>query len=663
MISLKERLINISGIKSGDRLSYLFSAAVIGVLAFTFIITFYNIGERSFRSGDEARYAIIAHNVLTAENPLILQLNGRAYFNKPPLNFWLMALFAKIFGESEISLRLPSLIFGLFCFGMLFLWGLKFNRWVALISPLVVLSTAQFVAHRGLRRAVLETSSIFFILLAFYLIACLRNCRFGAFLAGVAVGLGVMSKSFIPFFIPGAILLETLIYSPKEARGTRYKEIAIMTATSILVIAPWHIYMIWLYGKTFVSQYFFAQQLSRVWEQVSVEYSPFSYLLLSLGWFPWTILFAIGAYGVLRRGAERPAEEMRGVLIYLLGYLALINVAESKAPRYIYPLYLLGAPVVGYGFWLLAARKAEFSRFKARAVAVLRVAAYYAIISGLISALPAISIEKQSLLSSISSQAEGDIYFVNAEKHLTDETADDSYYWMSLKERLKDKTYSLEGILEKRGGLPDGVALFLAEDFCRIRPYLSPGERVYLSRNAVSEFGAVFRRSGVAPPNYFSYIELKGGEEVGYHSGKHLSGFDLISAKLNREGFTFYSELRWLAKGGGTKGGEKESNTSLRLKAGAKDIYITANRIHPPDRLIERFTCIETGDVVVHFDEHFFIKPFSGEVEIALSFPGEGGGEDLPLGRVTSGSWFFPLLVGAPTALHMYLLNKCKVSL
>ena len=67
------------------------------------------LGARVFTSNDEARFPLLAQDILTRGDWLWPQLNGVGYFNKPPLLAWLIALVSWPAGHvTQLTAVLPS---------------------------------------------------------------------------------------------------------------------------------------------------------------------------------------------------------------------------------------------------------------------------------------------------------------------------------------------------------------------------------------------------------------------------------------------------------------------------------------------------------------------------------------------------------------------------
>lgn len=102
----------------------------------------------AFTDNTESRYAEIAQLTLNHGFWLMPHIYlDQAFFAKPPLSTWLAAFSAKLLGNSELSLRLPSFLAGLVTLGAIWQWGKGlshtaryFALFAALTSPLFFVS-------------------------------------------------------------------------------------------------------------------------------------------------------------------------------------------------------------------------------------------------------------------------------------------------------------------------------------------------------------------------------------------------------------------------------------------------------------------------------------------------------------------------------------------
>ncbi len=79
--------------------------ALAALLALLWLAT---LGTRPLFNPDEGRYAEIPREMLSGGDWVIPHLNGLAYIEKPPLQYWATALSYRLFGPSAV--RRPSVL-------------------------------------------------------------------------------------------------------------------------------------------------------------------------------------------------------------------------------------------------------------------------------------------------------------------------------------------------------------------------------------------------------------------------------------------------------------------------------------------------------------------------------------------------------------------------
>src|SRR5580765_1180590 len=83
--------------------------AALWVTAATIPMAAIDLGRRILATNDEARFAMLAQDVLTRGAWLFPELNGAPYNNKPPLQAWLIALTSWPAGHvTQLTAALPS---------------------------------------------------------------------------------------------------------------------------------------------------------------------------------------------------------------------------------------------------------------------------------------------------------------------------------------------------------------------------------------------------------------------------------------------------------------------------------------------------------------------------------------------------------------------------
>ncbi|MDI1319289.1 MAG: hypothetical protein PSW75_03720, partial [bacterium] len=69
------------------------------------LLYFFQLGDSTLVNPDESRYAEIPREMVASGDYVLPRLNGVVYFEKPPLLYWTLAGFMKVFGPDELAMR------------------------------------------------------------------------------------------------------------------------------------------------------------------------------------------------------------------------------------------------------------------------------------------------------------------------------------------------------------------------------------------------------------------------------------------------------------------------------------------------------------------------------------------------------------------------------
>jgi 4-amino-4-deoxy-L-arabinose transferase-like glycosyltransferase len=195
----------------------------------------------------DAVQAQIARNMLTSGDWVTARLDGVTYLEKPPLVYWAMAIFYKIFGVHDWAARIPialaaialawiTALLGRWAFGEIagFYAGLCMASGIGLflftriLIPDVILTLTTALAMWSFLRALDEDEP---------------HPRLWAFLLAASLGIGLLLKSLIGVFFPVATgLIYLLLTHQFFSRRTWEKLLPISGLLVILAIAaPWHV--------------------------------------------------------------------------------------------------------------------------------------------------------------------------------------------------------------------------------------------------------------------------------------------------------------------------------------------------------------------------------------------------------------------------------------
>ncbi|MFA5776346.1 MAG: glycosyltransferase family 39 protein [Patescibacteria group bacterium] len=363
---------------------------VMVLLILSSILIFVDLGKNHLIPYDEAIYAKVSKNILERNDWLTLSWqNNEPWFEKPPLYFWLSALLLKVLPIPELTVRLPSAVFGLFTVILTFFFAKRlFGKPAGFIAGLSLLTTFQFLYYS--RTGMLDVTCAFFVtasLYAYYVSlskAGFKKVRplFFLMLSGTFIGLAVLTKGvvgFLPLMIIGIFETVSFLSSLRSRQGGRSNlrslivsslaRIFVIAIVSALIFLPWHFSMYQLHGQNFINSYLGYHVLERVTMEVEDKVAPFYWYAVVLKvsmrlWFVAllpSLLFAI--YSLIRNHGDR--RKLAFILVWAIIILTVFSVSKSKLVWYIIPIYPALSIIIGYFYSsLLNFVDMKISRFK-----------------------------------------------------------------------------------------------------------------------------------------------------------------------------------------------------------------------------------------------------------------------------------------------------------
>ncbi|MEX2115509.1 MAG: glycosyltransferase family 39 protein [Bacteroidota bacterium] len=221
------------------------------LLAFVGLFRFYNLGFLDLQAWDEALYTVRAQAIIRFGEWIdqsALAIDGLYSSLHPPLYVWLTAFMFQLFGEEEWSARFISALAGAATLPIIALLGKRLaNPETGLVAALFF-GLNPFVTFFA-RQGQLDSLLVFLLTLSvYYFVKALEEEGPKApLLAGLTLGLALMTKLFVAFVIPAAVFLFVI-------RGTnRPGKIVIVRLVTALAVAatisiPWHAFMALTYA-------------------------------------------------------------------------------------------------------------------------------------------------------------------------------------------------------------------------------------------------------------------------------------------------------------------------------------------------------------------------------------------------------------------------------
>ncbi|MGH8072061.1 MAG: ArnT family glycosyltransferase [Candidatus Entotheonellia bacterium] len=186
----------------------------IGVVLFAAMLLLWGVWSLPLSDPDAGMYADIGTRMAASGDWVTPRFNGLRYLEKPPLLYWLIASTYRFAGPSEGGAYLWPALAGVVGVAMTFLLGREtFGTGVGFLAGLILATTIGYFVYSR----IVSTDLLFTAFFSLALFAFLRGYRRHGWkwhlLLYVSVGLAVMTKGVIGFFLPGLIIVVFLALS------------------------------------------------------------------------------------------------------------------------------------------------------------------------------------------------------------------------------------------------------------------------------------------------------------------------------------------------------------------------------------------------------------------------------------------------------------------
>jgi 4-amino-4-deoxy-L-arabinose transferase-like glycosyltransferase len=313
----------------------------IGLAALLGLVWLATLSDRPLFNPDEGRYAEIPREMLSGGDWVVPHLNGLAYIEKPPLQYWATAVTYRLFGVNEFSARLYTALTAL-----------------ASIALAGFLAARLFGIEAGWRAAAILSGMFMFVVLGqlmtldmsltFWMTASLagfllaqrdeQRQRRWMLLAWGAAACGVLTKGLVAAAIPAAVLVIYSLWS-RDFAPWRRLHLALGLPLFLGVTVPWH----WLAAlrlNDFLQFFFVHEHFARYLTPIADRQEPwwfFGWVFLA-GTVPWTVpalrTVVAGWSGSAPPGHFRPAWCL---WIWVVFICVFVSLSDSKLMPYILP--------------------------------------------------------------------------------------------------------------------------------------------------------------------------------------------------------------------------------------------------------------------------------------------------------------------------------------
>ena len=284
---------------------------------------------------DDARYTVVAKQIVLSGDWLNTRFNGTPDFEHPPLLEWIQAAFFSVFGFSDFIAKVPSALFG---WGTVLLVAWLARRLTAdpmqgILAMFALASSAYFVKYTA--RAMTDVPVTFFFVAALCAWSLTEDKPGWYLAAGAFTAMALMTRGLIGFALPAIFGLDLIIARRRPRWGYALGVLAI----AILPLVLWYWRLIDHYGQEFftVHEAWLDREafgtLSPSWRRYTGL--PEYVFMLAKSYWPW-LPFAIAGMVTVIRGRQR---RLYVLLIWFLVVLVMCGAAKSRVLRYMLPAY------------------------------------------------------------------------------------------------------------------------------------------------------------------------------------------------------------------------------------------------------------------------------------------------------------------------------------
>ncbi|HEY2993839.1 MAG TPA: glycosyltransferase family 39 protein [Methylomirabilota bacterium] len=337
------------------------------------VLLFFDVGVRVLASNDEARFAVLARDVLRHGTWLLPRLGDTPYLNKPPLVAWLIALVSwPAGGVTQSTAIWPSLAAALGI--VLVTWWIGRRLWdqaVGLTAGFVVLTM-----HGVFTQARTAMPDIVLCLAMTGAMAVFVGSDFGArprvmLLCHLFLALGFLAKG--PAALLGLVVIA--VHGLVAREGPWWRRLAPLQGAGIivLVVAPWWLIAMSSRGSGFVHDTVVTDWLQ--WFEPFARLNPRALLTpfeqtLAIV-LPWSPLLLIAVVAAVRARDRMPAGAAAFLLAWLGVVFTVVALSSQQRMRYYLPLCPAAALLVAVWYHhLLTRRHAVVGWAAAAAVAI-----------------------------------------------------------------------------------------------------------------------------------------------------------------------------------------------------------------------------------------------------------------------------------------------------
>lgn len=312
------------------------------------------LGDRNIWIPLEARYALVAREMLETGHWVLPHLGGEVYADKPPLLFWSIAFVSALgSGVTEWSARVPAAFAAVGVCLVTWLMGVRlFSSLTGLLAALVLATSGGFFWSG--RQALPDM-----LLTLWTTGACWALCEWltgkgrpAAVIAGVCMGLATLTKGPVGLILPTLSGLMYLTIRRHFLRPElRVRDILMCGGAFLGVTLTWFVPAVAQGGLEYAQATLLHHSLERyvkAWEHTAPWY--FYLGAFPAEFLPWSLFLPQALIVGVSFRRHRGHEGWWFALCWLVAILGFFSLSTGKRDIYILPAFPAAALLVGCGW-------------------------------------------------------------------------------------------------------------------------------------------------------------------------------------------------------------------------------------------------------------------------------------------------------------------------
>ena len=309
------------------------------------------VGQRTIFISDEARYALLARNMVEQGHWLVPHIDREVHMEKPPLFMWAIALLSLPRGDvSELTATLPAALSAIGGVVVTFMLGRRLFGGVGGVLAALILATTP--GYFSLATVVLADMTVAFFIVCsvwfFWVAMDTPESERSAMIACYAcLGLALSAKG--PAGLAPILAFGAFLVWQDGWRGLRRLRPLMGLAIIVLIASPWAIAFAMQrdtsYLQSVVMDDYLGPHAGR-WERVGELF--FVAGPLGLKFLPWSLFLPAAIWHGWRKTDAVARRKFALLLCWVLTYVIVMTVMSHKRERYFLPVYPAVALMVGW---------------------------------------------------------------------------------------------------------------------------------------------------------------------------------------------------------------------------------------------------------------------------------------------------------------------------